>query len=115
MERIVSLVAEVPQVGNDTLALMRFETNRKSVGVSYLLWFLLGLFGGHRFYNRRFGSAIAQLLLSIVGLILSFAGVGFIVLGIVWIWIIIDLFLIPGMVKRHNSELVEAIGLGRPS
>lgn len=40
---------------------------RKSVFVGYLLWFFLGSFGAHRFYLRRPRTALAQLLLSVVG------------------------------------------------
>lgn len=30
--------------------MMRFEADRKSQLVAYLLWFFLGFFGAHRFY-----------------------------------------------------------------
>ena len=36
--------------------MMRYDANKKSIGVSYLLWFFLGGLGAHRFYNGRTGS-----------------------------------------------------------
>ena len=56
----------VPPVSADARAMMMFEANKKSLPVSYGLWVLFGFLGGHRFYNERIGSAIAQLLLTIV-------------------------------------------------
>ena len=40
---------------------------QKSTGVAYLLWFFLGGFGGHRFYLGKTGTAVAQLIITIVG------------------------------------------------
>jgi TM2 domain-containing membrane protein YozV len=62
---------------------------------AYLLWFFLGLFGAHRFYLGRTGSAVAQLLLTItvIGLFVS------------CVWVLIDVFLIEGMM-RENREAI---------
>lgn len=62
----------------------------RSVGVSYLLWFLclFAICGVHRFYNGRW----------ITGLIWLLTG------GLLMIGQIIDLFLIPGMVRDTNVE-----------
>ena len=40
---------------------MLFEANKKTALVAYILWFFLGLFGGHNFYLKRTGVAVAQL------------------------------------------------------
>ena len=64
-------VAAAPAVSNDARAMMMFEANKKSMGLSYVLWFFLGVFGGHRFYHGKNGTAVAQLLLTIFGYILS--------------------------------------------
>ena len=61
----------------------RTSNEAKSVGVAYLLWFFLGLIGGHRFYMGRVGSAI--------GMFFTLGGLG--------IWWLIDGFLIPGMIR----------------
>ena len=94
----------------DAQALMAFESNKKSTGVAYLLWFFTGGFGGHRFYLGRAGSAVAQLLLSIVGWpLLLAAGAGAVLLVPLGIWLIIDLFTIPGMVATHNGALMNTL------
>jgi TM2 domain-containing membrane protein YozV len=80
---------------------LTFEANRKSTGAAYLLWFFLGGFGAHRFYLGQTGTAIAQLLLLLLGWIPVF--IGWIVLGL---WLLVDLFLIPDIARRKNMELV---------
>jgi len=88
--------------------MMMFETNKRSLAVSYALWFLVGLLGGHRFYNRKFASAILQMISTLFGLLLTL-----VFIGVIGIWVLIDVFLIPGWVKRYNSKLVESISSGR--
>lgn len=65
------------------------RNKRKSVFVAYLLWLFLGIFAAHRLYLRRHGWL--QLLS-----VLCF-GVGL-------IWVLLDLFLIPGAVKRSRES-----------
>lgn len=77
-----------------------FEANRKSVGVAYLLWLFLGGFGVHRFYAGATKSGVAQLILLI-------SVVGWLVL---LPWLIIDLFLIPGLVRERNVETLSMLG-----
>lgn len=67
----------------------------KSMVVAYVLWYFLGIFGGHRFYMKKTGSAVAQLILS-----LTF--IGLIVTGIWWI---VDAFLLHTWVKEENAVL----------
>jgi TM2 domain-containing membrane protein YozV len=69
----------------------RVGNDGKNVVVAYLLWLFLGVFAAHRFYLGKPLSAILQ--------ILSY----FILIGFVW-WVV-DLFLIPGMVRHKNDEL----------
>ncbi|CAH0130370.1 hypothetical protein SRABI130_00283 [Pseudomonas sp. Bi130] len=72
---------------------------QKSTGVAYLLWFLLGGFGGHRFYLGKTGTAVAQLIITIVGF---FTLIPLIVTGI---WLLVDLFLIPGIIREHSEKV----------
>jgi TM2 domain-containing membrane protein YozV len=72
---------------------------QKSTGVAYLLWFFIGGFGGHRFYLGKTGTAVAQLIITIVG---CFTLVPLIITGI---WVLVDAFLIPGII-RENTENV---------
>jgi TM2 domain-containing membrane protein YozV len=84
----------------DTRALMLFEANKKTALVAYLLWFFLGLFGGHNFYLKRTGVAVAQLILTItvIGMLISL------------IWVFVDAFLIPGWVRNQNNLLAAQLG-----
>lgn len=91
---------------NDTKALMLFMSNKKSVGVAYLLWFFLGLVGGHNFYCGRIGCGVAQLLITLFGGLITFGFAIFITL----IWAIIDAFLIPGWIRNHNEMLATSLG-----
>jgi TM2 domain-containing membrane protein YozV len=100
-----------PPVSSDARAMMMYEANKKSMAVSYLLWFFLGSLGGHRFYNGKTGSAVAQLLMTIFGFILlAAAGLGIILLIPVWIWVLVDAFLIPGWIRIQNSLLAAQLG-----
>ena len=83
---------------------MMYDANRKSTGVAYLLWFLLGGFGAHRFYLGQTGSATAQLILLLLGWIPLF--VGWVVLGV---WLFVDLFLIPGIARDENMRVADRL------
>lgn len=96
-----------PQISAVTM--MQYDNNKKSLGVSYLLWFFLGALGGHRFYLGRTGSAIVMLVLFALGVVLSIVGVGFLLLGALGIWALVDAFLIPGMARTHNEQLIRQL------
>lgn len=97
----------------DARALMLFEANRKSMTVSYLLWLFVGVLGGHRFYNGRTGTAVTQLLLWLFGAMSVAAfGLGLLLLIPLGLWLLLDAFLIPGWVDRHNNALAEQLGGG---
>lgn len=59
----------------------------KSKGIAYLLWFFLGIIGGHRFYLGKIGTGILYLCT------FGFAGIG---------WII-DLFTLGTQVDTYNA------------
>lgn len=75
---------------------MVFEANRKSVGVAYLLWFLLGWLGVHRFYAGHTKTGVIQM-------VLLFTVVGWLVL---FPWLLLDLVLIPGLVRETNMKTI---------
>lgn len=74
------------------------QIGSRNMVIAYVLWFFLGQLGLHRFYLGRTGSAIVQLILGLVGY-MTFAifGLGLLFLIPLWIWLFIDIFLIPGM------------------
>ena len=94
--------ASVPKapLSHDTRAMMLFEANKKTALVAYILWFFLGLFGGHNFYLKRTGVAVAQLILSItlIGMLITI------------VWVFVDAFLIPGWINRQNNLLAAELG-----
>lgn len=77
----------------------------RSAVVAYVLWFFLGYLGVHRFYLGRIGSGVFQLLLGLVGGATVWFGVGLIPLAILWFWLLIDIFLIPGMTRSESRRL----------
>jgi TM2 domain-containing membrane protein YozV len=81
---------------------MIYDANKKSVGASYVLCLLLGGLGAHRFYLGHPLTAAAQLVLGILGF---FVGVTWLPL---WAWLLVDLFLIPGMVRTRNLEIANS-------
>ncbi len=62
-------------------------SRRKSGRVAFVLWLLVGLVGGHRYYLGRSWTGVLQTL--------TIGGVG--------IWWLIDLLLLPGMVRQANG------------
>jgi TM2 domain-containing membrane protein YozV len=101
-------------VSRDTQVSMQYDANKKSGLVAYLLWFFVGMFGGHRFYLGSTGPAIAQLIITIVSILTTVLMVGFLGLAAVGIWVLIDAFLIPGMIQSYNSNLIAHLS-GAPS
>ncbi|MGG0456257.1 TM2 domain-containing protein [Bacillus mycoides] len=78
-------------LSSEQLALVNseFEKNKKSKRLAYLIWFFLGGLGGHRYYARDFGMAIAMTL--------TLGGLG--------IWALIDVFFIGSRIGKKNEEL----------
>lgn len=74
-----------------SLVEQRVSNDGPSTGVAYLLWLFLWPVSGHRFYLGRPGTAIVQ--------ILSY----FLVIGLVWL--LIDAFLIPAMIREKKNEI----------
>jgi TM2 domain-containing membrane protein YozV len=83
----------------EMLVEQKVANSKKSTVVAYLLWFFLGGFGGHRFYLGKTGTAIVQLVITIIGCFTLFP------LIISGIWLLIDAFLIPSIVREHTEEV----------
>jgi TM2 domain-containing membrane protein YozV len=100
----------------------------KSLGLAYLM-LIGGHLGVHRFYLKRTATAIVQLVLFLIaalGYIVMVTTSGFgedefnagTIVGLIlffvagaplFVWVIVDLFLIPGMVRGLNAELEHEI------
>ena len=93
----------------DTETLMRYEANKKSALLAYILWFFLGFFGIHRMYLGRIGSGIAMLILHGLSWLTYVILIGWIGFGILGLWWLIDALLIPGMVRDYNNDLVDDV------
>lgn len=80
-------------LGTAELSLIEQRVNNEApnAGAAYLLWFFLWWVSAHRFYLGRPGTAILQ--------ILSY----FILIG--FVWVLIDAFLIPGMIRDKQNEI----------
>ena len=62
---------------------------QKDVGITYLLWLLLGVIGAHKFYLGRPAMGVVYLL----------------TLGLLGVGLLVDLFTIPRQVRAHNAGL----------
>lgn len=78
----------------------RVTNDGPSAGVAWLLWFFLGLLGGHRFYLGRVGSGFLMILATLC----------FLVPGA--LWLLIDAFLISGMIKARRDQIRQRLMLG---
>lgn len=78
-------------VAEMSLVEQRVANDGPSIVVAYLFWFFLWFVSAHRFYLGRPVSAILQ--------ILSY----FILIG--FVWVLIDIFLIPGMIREKQNEI----------
>lgn len=85
----------------------RVANEAKSTGLAYVLWFFLGGLGMHRFYLGRPLSGIILLLMVPAGIFMMLAqnrfGAFLVIVGV--LWLIVDAFLIPGMVNRSRQKV----------
>jgi len=94
---------------SDAQSMMAYQTYKKETLTAFLLWWFLGIFGGHRFYMGQTGSGVAMLVITLISIPLSFILIGFVSLFAVWLWWLIDAFLICGWVNNHNIRLMKSI------
>lgn len=98
---------------NDAQTVMMYDATKKSLPVSYILWWFLGTFGAHRFYMGRTGSAIAMLVITLVSIPLTLILVGILGFMVIGVWWLVDAFLIPGIVRDYNMRLAAHLGASR--
>jgi len=98
----------------------RVTNESKSTGAAYLIWLFVGGLGGHRFYLGRPGSGAAILGLTVIGALTSVLGIGVVLLIVSGIWVLVDAFLIPGMIQKNKDEVrrrlsMDALSMGEAS
>ena len=93
------------------------ETNQsaKSIGLAYVLWFFLGGFGAHRFYMGKIGSGFGLLGLTVASMILTIFAIGLIGYPIIFIWLLVDAFLIPKWIAAEQSGQDVAGAISQPT
>ena len=80
---------------------------KSRLATTLLAWFL-GWAGAHRFYIGKTGTAVVMLLLSIIGWATFWLIIGFIPLGIVWVWQLVDfIFAVVGKMTDKDGLLIE--------
>lgn len=79
-----------------------YAPQRRSIVIAYVLWFFLGQLGVHRFYCGKTASGIFQLILAIIGWATVAIFIGYFFLGLLGLWLIIDIFLVPSMCNHPS-------------
>jgi TM2 domain-containing membrane protein YozV len=77
---------------------------QKNMAVAYLLWFLLGGFGVHRAYlgdTMGFGIYLMLWVISVFLLVIGVGAITLVALCLIWL---IDICLIPGLVRDANNK-----------
>ncbi len=93
----------------DTERMMRYDANKKSALLAYLLWFFLGLFGVHRMYLGRWGSGLVMLGLHAISWLTWWIAIGMVGFAFLGLWWLIDALLIPGIARRYNNQLADEL------
>lgn len=94
-------------ISNDTHAMMTYEANKKSAGIAFLLWLLLGALGAHRLYAGYYAVGMIQVVLGFICCVLFAAIPLSVVLTFPYfILVLLDGFAIPSMIRKHNSAIV---------
>ena len=96
---------------SDANLMMQYDANKKSALAAYVLWCFMGLFGAHRFYLGEKGTGAGMLIITLASLGLMFVSIGFSTIFITIIWAFVDLFLIPGMTRKYNTDLAVRLGV----
>ncbi len=83
-------------------------STKSRLATTLLVWFL-GIFGAHRFYLGKTGTAIAMLILGLLYFItVWFWGIGFIFLIAVGLWALIDFIMaVAGTMKDKEGKTIK--------
>lgn len=78
---------------------------KKSMLIAYILWFFLGSIGANYMYCGKWVIGIIKAVIFLIAILTYFIGIGFIVLGFIFIWNIIDIFITYKMVSNYNQKI----------
>lgn len=82
-------------------------SSKSRLATALFAWFL-GMFGAHRFYVGKTGSAAIMLVLSVVGWATVWLFVGLVFLIPVWIWSLVDFIMaIAGTFTDSEGKLIK--------
>jgi len=94
------------------------SSKKKSVFLTYALWFFFGSTGAHLFYIGRNARACIYLGLFLAMILASFVGLFFIPMGILGIFLIYDLFAIPSTINNQlcltKTKIIQNLIASRP-
>lgn len=131
MNRSRNLIAMKKELDDREFHILQSEVERKkkSVGLTYVLWFFLSFLGIHKFYLGKIWAGILYIIAPSIAWIFLFAGavmsfdptelhasdelsgghflvgIGFMSLSAYAIWWFIDLFTIPNQVGKYNEDI----------
>ncbi|EAI4578908.1 TM2 domain-containing protein [Campylobacter coli] len=89
----------------NSLAILPF----KSHIIDLILGLFLGAFGIDRFYKGDIGLGIAKLITWLVGVVTIWIYIGGLILFVLWIWCIVDWFLVWKGIKKDNLNKILAV------
>lgn len=96
------------QTGTAGAVVTENVNSNKSKVAAALLNFFFGTLGAHRFYLGKIGTGILMLLLTIIGAATAVFYVGWVFVGIVGIWDLIDfIVIIIGRMKDGQGKFVK--------
>lgn len=90
----------------------RFASREPSIAMAYVFWFLLANLSAHRLYLGAHQSALQQMGLMFGSLILGLVAHPAFFLGyLIWaLWVLADVFLIPGLHRKRMAALSGGFG-----
>ena len=94
---------------DDAKMLLRYDANKKSVGLAYALWLLLGVLGAHRFYAGKVMTGLMMLAGTVTSFLLSFVMIGYLTIIPILIWVLVDVFFVGSWIRAFNLELIDRL------
>lgn len=76
----------------------------KSIVIAYVLWFFLGNIGIHRFYLNSPFTGIMMIAFTVIGWATTPIVIGFFILGLLWLWLLFDIFWILAKTGKINNR-----------